>query len=119
MNLGPKKAHMHPDLPNRFCYWQGERGQSYLFSRIEVKDLSSFSDCVLLVSLEATKETPELLWVGHIADLPSSLPIDIQALAKPSIGLYVHLLAGHLEGQQEVIHDLSFEHKAAELASVA
>ena len=119
MNLGPTKAHIHADLPNRFCYWQGERGQSYLFSRIEVKDLSNFSDCVLLVSLEAINETPELLWVGHIADLPSCLPCDIQSLAKPSIGLYVHLLAGHLEGQQEVIDDLSFELKSAELASVA
>jgi hypothetical protein len=119
MQFGPKKARIHSDLPNRFCYWQGERGQSYLFSRVEYKDLSSFSDCVLLISIEAEEKAPELFWIGHVAELPSSLSHDIQSLDHPSIGLYVHLLAGSVAGQKEVIDDLSCEQKPVELDSVA
>ncbi len=119
MQLGPKKASIHANLPNRFCYWQGDRGHSYLFSRIELKDLSSFSDCVLLISIEAEEKAPELFWIGHISDLPSSLLHTLQSQYQPAIGLYVHLLAGSIEGQKEVIEELSTVHKQLELASVA
>ena len=119
MQLGPKKESIHSDLPNRFCYWQGDRGHSYLFSRIELKDLSSFSDCVLLISVEAEEEAPELFWVGHISDLPTALLSNLQTQYHPAVGLYVHLLAGSIEGQKEVIDELSNSHKQIELASVA
>lgn len=120
MNLGPKKkTSIHANLPNRFCYWQGEHGHSYLFSRIELKDLSSFSDCVLLVSIEAGNQAPDLLWVGHISNLPSTISSNLQSQDSTSIGIYVHLLAGNIKGQKEVIDDLCYNCERTTLESVA
>jgi hypothetical protein len=119
MPFDPVKASIHANLPNRFCYWKGQRGHSYLFSRIQLKDLSSFDDCILLISIETTDQAPELFWIGHIADLPNTILHSLKSLDSSAVGLYVHLLAGNTEGQLEVITDLSGKQTQVPLVSVA
>ena len=93
-------------LNNRFCYWQGDDGIRYLFSQISPNDISSFSECVLLLATEEEAH-PHMRWIGEIEALsPLALKdVNIEDLAHLSI--YVHLLAGSREERRKVITDLS------------
>ena len=95
-------------LSNRFCYWQSEEGTRYLFTQIGLEDLTSFSDCVVLVAFD-NDTRPQVHWVGEIAELS---PLAFQAMDPDDIenaGLYVHLLAGSADARKQVIRDLSRE----------
>lgn len=119
MSSGPTKASIHADLPNRFCYWQGDSREPYLFSRIEPKDLHNFNDCILLLCLESSSDHPKVFWVDQISSLSPNLFHSLQQIGWSSVGLYVHLLAGSHQHQLDIIKDLSADGLPLTLSAVA
>ena len=95
-------------LSNRFCYWQGEDGERYLFSQIPMDDIANFSDCVLLLATEENTN-PKVHWVGEISDLTPMALRDISVGALAHISVYVHLLSGSKIERDRVIANLAIE----------
>ncbi len=97
-------------LANRFCYWQGSAGERYLFSQISLNELSSFTECVLLLTLEEEKSEPQIHWIGDISDLSPRAFSNLTACDFVNLNAYVHLLSGSQQARQRIISELS--HKA-------
>ncbi|SFO61606.1 hypothetical protein SAMN04488056_10980 [Cohaesibacter marisflavi] len=95
-------------LRNRFCYWQSDSGNRYIFTQIPEDDISSFENCILLLATEnADKLQPELKWIGEISDLSPLAFRDIAPEDVKDLVVYVHLLAGSEHERQQVIDDLA------------
>ncbi|WP_319412812.1 hypothetical protein [uncultured Cohaesibacter sp.] len=95
-------------LRNRFCYWQSESGNRYIFSQIPKEDISSFEDCILLLATEKTgSQQPQLQWIGEISDLSPLAFRNIEPSQVKDLVVYVHLLSGSKTEREQVIADLS------------
>lgn len=94
-------------LASRFCYWQGSKGERYLFSQIALDELSSFSECVLLLALEQDPARPTIHWIGEVADLSPRAFSNLTANDFSALTAYVHLLSGSPKERQRIISDLS------------
>ena len=95
-------------LRNRFCYWQSNSGNRYIFSQISEDDISSFENCILLLAtVDAEMSAPQLKWIGEISDLSPLAFKDIAPSEINNVKVYVHLLAGSEQERAQVIQDLS------------
>ena len=92
-------------LHSRFCYWQGDGGERYLFSQISIDDIANFSDCVLLLASEQ-RTIPQIQWIGNIADLSPMTLNDVSPDMLVHLSAYVHLLAGSEVERESVMADL-------------
>nr|WP_321443073.1 hypothetical protein [uncultured Cohaesibacter sp.] len=92
-------------LNNRFCYWQGSGEGRYVFSQIAIDDISSFSECVLILASEEGPH-PQIQWIGMIEDLTPMALSDMSDSALMHLSAYVHLLAGGEEERARVVGDL-------------
>nr|WP_321455612.1 hypothetical protein [uncultured Cohaesibacter sp.] len=108
MSFGANGDLIVDSLRNRFCYWQSENGNRYIFSQISLDDISSFENCVLLLASEnEDKKHPELHWIGEISDLSPKSFCKIAPEKVDSLSVYVHLLAGSKHERQQVVRDLT------------
>lgn len=94
-------------LTNRFCYWQGDAGERFLFSQIEFWDLPNFTQCVVLLINEQDLQPNRQFWVGQIESLSSRIFSKVTELERQRLSVYVHLLAGSVHERQKVVHALS------------
>lgn len=90
----------------RFRYWQGASGRRYLFSRVELVELSTFADAVvILLTADGAAARPTVL-VGEIDQEGTLRGPDGAPLMESADIAYVHLLARDSEARTAVMDDI-------------
>ena len=92
------RAVMAAGLSQRYRYWRGRSGKSYLFTRIDRSTVEDFPGAIVLLA-----NGDEIAAVGQF-----SADADNAILARePGVDCYVHLLAETSGGRAEVLEDLA------------
>ena len=82
---------------DRYRYWQGQSGRSYLFTQVEATAAAEFQEAVAIAVRHG-----RIVWTGEAQCLAN--PFVMRNLGR--CDFYVHLLAGEAEGRRLVIADL-------------
>jgi hypothetical protein len=90
----------------RFRYWPGASGRRYLFSRVEIEELSTFDEAVVILETADGEKVSRLSMVelttnGRLIDRTGAVARERACAA------YVHLLARDATARAAVMADIS------------
>jgi len=91
----------------RFCYWQGQSGKRYLFTKVNLEDLPNFANCLLLLAHGSETNESHLHWIGNIEDFTPQAFVDLSDQQFGALAAYIHLLAYSETERQDIIMDLA------------
>ncbi|HOV04789.1 MAG TPA: hypothetical protein PLJ34_01940 [Hyphomicrobiales bacterium] len=97
-------------LGDKFRYLKGASGRRYLFSSVDLDDLPTFRDVVVVLSEKSGSGTRQIIWVGALDGEPNDAERARRAFEswmRRAADAHIHLLAESREERRRVIDDIS------------